>query len=167
MTRKHLEELFEYDRWATRKLFDVVSTLNAGQYEKDLGSSHGGIRGTLVHAYGAMVVWLKRWEGEHPTRPITEDDIPSFAVLRERWAALEDGLAAHLRGVSEAKLQAPLAYKNMKGEAFSTELWKQMQHLVNHGTYHRGQVVAMLRQLGVKPPTTDMIYFYLERGRHA
>ncbi|MBI4418665.1 MAG: DinB family protein [Ignavibacteriales bacterium] len=163
MTRELLGELFAYDGWATRKLLEVVATLSEEQYTRDLESSHGGIRGTLVHAYGAGEIWLKRWEGESPTALITEQDIPTFKLLAERWSVLEKKLEDFLKGVPDARLQAPLAYRNIKGEPISTELWKQMQHLVNHGSYHRGQVVAMLRQLGVKPVATDLINFYREQ----
>jgi uncharacterized damage-inducible protein DinB len=162
VTREQLGDLFAYDRWATRKLLEVVAKLSEEQYTKDLGSSHGGIRGTLVHAYGAGEIWLRRWEGESPTSLITEQDIPTFKLLAERWSMLEKKLEDFLKGVPDARLHAPLAYRNIKGEPISTELWRQMQHLVNHGSYHRGQVVAMLRQLGVKPVATDLINFYRE-----
>lgn len=50
--------------------------------------------------------------------------------------------------------------RTTKGEPYSHPLWQMMQHLINHGTYHRGQVTTMLRQLGVKPVATDLIAFY-------
>jgi uncharacterized damage-inducible protein DinB len=52
-----------------------------------------------------------------------------------------------------------IEYKNLKGDAFAKPVWEILLHVVNHGTYHRGQIAAMLRQLGHVPPSTDFIYF--------
>jgi uncharacterized damage-inducible protein DinB len=56
-----------------------------------------------------------------------------------------------------------IEYRNFKGEPFSSRLWPLVQHVANHGSYHRGQVAVFLRQLGVKPPTTDLVAFDRER----
>ena len=56
-------------------------------------------------------------------------------------------------------------YRSTRGDAFTTPLWQQLQHVVNHSSYHRGQVVTLLRQLGVDPIGTDLIAFYRGRDR--
>jgi len=65
--------------------------------------------------------------------------------------------------LTDERLSSVLIYKTMEGKQFSNILWQMMQHLINHSTYHRGQVVTMLRQLGVKPIGTDLITFYREK----
>ena len=57
-----------------------------------------------------------------------------------------------------------MRYVNLRGETWEYALWQQMLHVVNHASYHRGQVVTMLRQLGAPPPTTDFLVFYDEGG---
>ena len=57
-----------------------------------------------------------------------------------------------------------IEYRNFKGDPFSSRLWPLVQHVTNHGSYHRGQVAVFLRQLGLKPPTTDLVAF--DRERH-
>jgi uncharacterized damage-inducible protein DinB len=55
-------------------------------------------------------------------------------------------------------------YQNLKGETWRYPLWQQMHHVVNHSTYHRGQVVTMLRQLGAAAPATDLLVYYDQGG---
>jgi uncharacterized damage-inducible protein DinB len=160
MTLSDIKELFLFDEWATDRILEIVASLPEDQYSRDLRSSHGGIRGTLVHAYGAEWIWLERWKGGSPTALAREEDIPTFQQLVQRWSTLRQELNQFVASLSEERLALPHSYKDLKGNSYTQPLWQQMQHLVNHSTYHRGQVVTMLRQLGVKPVATDLIAFY-------
>jgi uncharacterized damage-inducible protein DinB len=162
MTVKECTALFTYDRWATNRLLETVATLTEEQYRKDLGSSFGGIRGTLVHIYGADWVWLQRWGGNSPSALIKEDEIPTLQMLKQRWDDLRSELDGFLGSLTEEKLQASLNYRDTKGVPYSLPLYQQLQHRINHSTYHRGQIVTFLRQLGAKPQGTDLILFYRE-----
>jgi uncharacterized damage-inducible protein DinB len=165
MTVNEIQTLFEFDKWATKRIFEIVAALNEDQYSRNLNSSHGGVRGTLVHAYGAEWIWLERWKGTSPTALINEEDIATFQLLQERWASLRVQMDQFSQSLTEDKLRSPLSYKDLKGNAYSQILWHQIQHLINHSTYHRGQVVTMLRQLGVKPVATDLIAYYRQLSR--
>ena len=68
-----------------------------------------------------------------------------------------------VNGVRQEDLDHVLEYRTLKFGAYRNPLWQSMQHLVNHGTYHRGQVTTLLRQLGAQPILTDLIHFYRER----
>ena len=160
MTLKDLQILFDFDRWATERILEVVATVADDQYAKNLNSSHGGMRGTLVHTYSADWVWLERWKGNSPTALIKEDDIPTFSLLKQKWDAVRAERDRFVQSLNEEKIRMPLSYKNLKGDPFTEPLWQQMQHVVNHSSYHRGQVVTMLRQVGVKPVATDLIAYY-------
>jgi uncharacterized damage-inducible protein DinB len=162
MTLKECKALFAYDRWATNRLLETVATLTEDQYRKDLGSSFGGVRGTLVHIYGADWIWLQRWKGNHPSVLTKEEEIPTLPMLKQRWEDLRTELEGFLGSLTEEKLQAPLNYKDTKGVPYSLPLYQQLQHRINHSTYHRGQVVTFLRQLGAKPQSSDLILFYRE-----
>ncbi|HEY5615455.1 MAG TPA: DinB family protein [Bacteroidota bacterium] len=160
MTLNDIKILFDFDKWATNRILEIVATLPEDLYSKSLNSSHGGIRGTLVHTFSADWVWLERWKGNNPTVFIKEEDIPTFPLLNERWAKLRNDMDGFVASLNEEKIQAGLSYKDMKGNPYTQLLWQQMQHLINHSTYHRGQVVTMLRQVGVKPVATDLIAYY-------
>ena len=163
MTLEEILTLFQYDEWATDRIFESVSSLSEAKHQENLKSSHGGIHGTLVHAYGADMIWLQRWKGSTPSASFTAEEIPNLESLKIRWKEYRTSLNNYLRSLTEAKLQAPLSYSDTKGIKHSEPLLQQMQHLVNHSSYHRGQIVTMLRQLGGKPQATDLIMFYRTR----
>src|SRR5687767_12035235 len=167
MTVKECKALFAYDRWATNRLLETVATLPEDQYGKDLGSSFGGVRGTLVHIYGADWVWLQRWRGNSPSALIKQEEIPTLQMLKQRWEELRTELDGFLGSLTEEKLQASLNYKDIKGNPYSLPLYQQLQHRINHSTYHRGQIVTFLRQLGAKPQATDLILYYRETAAQA
>jgi uncharacterized damage-inducible protein DinB len=160
MTKQDVLILLEYDRWASRHQLEVVSGLTEDQYLQDLKSSHGGIRGTLTHIYGAQRAWLARWNGNSPTSLIKADEIPTLPLLNEKWTTLWDELSEYVHSLTEEQLQQPLTYKDLKGNSHTQPLIHQLQHVFNHCTYHRGQITTMLRQLGVTPVATDLIGYY-------
>jgi uncharacterized damage-inducible protein DinB len=82
--------------------------------------------------------------------------------LRATLSAVEQEREAFLGGLSDADLGRSISYRTLGGQTFSDPLGSLMKHVVNHSTYHRGQVVTQMRQLGHKPPSTDLI-LYLRR----
>ena len=160
MTRQDILTLFEYDEWATDRTLESVSALAEGLYIGDLKSSHGGIHGTLVHIYSADQVWLARWKGSSFSTHVSVAEIPTLSLLKSRWKDYRLDLKAYLAGVTDSVLAAPFSYSDMKGNRHSEPLYRQMLHVTNHASYHRGQVVTMVRQIGGKPQSTDLINFY-------
>ncbi len=164
MTKQELRDLFEYDEWATVKVLQVVAGVPAEEYRKDLKSSHGGIHGTLVHTYGADEIWLARWTGQRPVSLPSAADISSLGALQEKWSDYRRRVEKFLDSLDEPELNSLLTYRDLKGNEYTQTLFRLMLHKVNHSTFHRGQVVAMLRQVGVKPPTTDLSAFFREKN---
>ncbi|HEX9615058.1 MAG TPA: DinB family protein [Bacteroidota bacterium] len=166
MTREEIAVLFDYDQWATKKLLDVIARIPEELYARNLGSSHGGLRGTLVHMIGAGDVWLKRWKGQGPTAQWNEGDFSTFSSIAEAWKSFAAAFDDYFKTVTDEQLSSPHPYRDMKGNPYKTVLWKQMHHLVNHGSYHRGQLVTMLRLSGVRPVGTDLIYYFREKEKN-
>jgi uncharacterized damage-inducible protein DinB len=161
--KQAMVRLFEYGEWANHRFLDAVAPLDAEAFGRDLKGSHGGIRGTLVHTYGAELIWHMRFNGSSPSSLPGEDRLQDLAALRERWTALEAERRSWLEGLGAAAGERVIEYSNFKGDRFSSKLWPLVQHVTNHGSYHRGQVAVFLRQLGLKPPTTDLVAFDRER----
>jgi uncharacterized damage-inducible protein DinB len=154
-----LLHVFDYDEWATMMLLDAVEQLDTVDIHKDLGTSFQSLHGTLVHLYGAQVVWLARWKGS-PTGLTRPDEISSLVDLRQRWRELYNEIRDYLRPLTNEQLQANFSYPDLTGKEWSHPLFQQIEHLAFHSMYHRGQVVTLLRQLGQTPPHTDLIVYY-------
>jgi len=166
LDKRDILTLFDFDRWATERVLEVAATLPEEQYTKNLNSSFDGVRGTLVHTYAADWIWLERWKGNSPTTLIREEDIPTLPSLQERWIGWRSQVDAFLHAVTEEQLRSPLSYTDIKGNPSTIILWQQMQHLINHSTYHRGQVTTLFRQLGIKAVGTDLINYYRLKAKN-
>ncbi len=162
MTLTEIRTLSEYDDWATERTLESASSLPESKYQENLKSSHGGIHGTLAHVCWADGLWLSRWRGSPPPG-LAADEMPTLDSLKGQWRLFRVDLQTFLGGLSDSKLAAPLLYSDTKGNRHEEPLYQQMLHRINHSSYHRGQVVTMLRQIGHKPIGTDMIAFFRER----
>ncbi len=171
-------ELFDYNAWANRTIFDAVAQLPDDQYLRDLKSSYGGIHGTLAHlksSYGgihgtlahivwAEQLWLHRWLGRpNPAVPQGED-LRSLGEVRARWEDVDAQRGRFVAGLSEARLDDTRLVKPSSGGEYVHSFRQMFRHFINHSSYHRGQIVTFLRQLGAKPPSTDLILYYRRRG---
>lgn len=163
MNATTIRELYAYNRWADGRILGAVATLTPEQFTRDLGSSHKSVRDTLAHMFSAVWTWLSRWQGSSPTVPLPASEFATFEQLRARAAAVEHDLDAFVRALTDASLLKPIDYRNYKGEPFRQPLGEMMLHVVNHSTYHRGQVTTLLRQLGAQPIETDLIVYYRSR----
>src|SRR5258708_40010379 len=113
-----------------------------------MGSSFGSVRDTLAHLYGAEWIWLERFQGRSPSSLPDTTQFKNMAELRERRSELETRLLGFVRGLTQTNLERGFEYKTLQFGVYSNQLWEWMQHLVNHGTYHRGKVTNLLRQQG-------------------
>jgi uncharacterized damage-inducible protein DinB len=164
MTVEDFRTLFEYNSWANHRTLDSCAPLTPEQFTRDMGSSFRSVRDTLAHIYGAEWTWLERWHGRIPTALPSAADFPDFGTLCARWSELERNLHAFIHSLTPAELRRIIKYKNTRGTPFEGPLEPMLNHVLHHSTYHRGQVVTLLRQLGAKPVDTGLIAFYRERA---
>lgn len=161
MTLQDLRTMLDYHYWARDRLLDALDPLSPEQFTRDLGSSFKSIRDTVAHTYAAEWAWHQRWLGQSPTALLQYDQFADVASVRAAWAALEAKMRAFLDELGEAGIARVFEYKLLNGQPGATPLWQMLQHVVNHASYHRGQVTTMLRQIGAAPAKSmDMIAFY-------
>jgi uncharacterized damage-inducible protein DinB len=150
--------------------------LPAELYAREMKSSHGGIHGTLAHIVGAERHWLTRWLRSRETTTLASsevasllasDQLASLSDLRVCGEKTGDEMARFLETLTDQTLQEAVTTTNAQGGTVVATYWQMIQHVVNHSSYHRGQIVTMLRQLGVQPPSTGLMRFYLETGKSA
>lgn len=159
-----IRHLFDYTEWANGLALDAAAQLSEEQLRQDFGISHGSIFGTLLHMAGAEWIWLERWHGRSPQGAEgwslwKAESCADLATLNERWGEVVKRRTGYLAELDESQLPANLSFKLMSGADGSLPLAGQLQHVVNHATLHRGQVVGMIRQLGITPPATDLLFF--------
>jgi uncharacterized damage-inducible protein DinB len=165
MTLQEIKLLHAYTAWANNRIFDAVAQLSDEQYMRDMKSSHGGIQGTLNHIVAAEKMWISRLVGKPDAKLMTVQEAPSLADLKAVWEKVGFGMAQFLGTMTDRKLQETFAVTYASGETLTYLYWQAIQHMVDHSSYHRGQIVTMMRQLGVKPPGTGLIGFYREVGK--
>ena len=163
MKPAEMRDLFAFNAWANHRVLTAAEALTAAQFTQPLGSSFSSVRDTLAHICGVEWVWLERMEGRSPSSIPEAKEYPDVATLRSRWAGIEKHWLEYVSRLDQAELDEEVDYKTLSFGAARDPRWQMMQHVVNHGTYHRGQVIAMLRQLGAKGASTDLIAFYRER----
>jgi len=162
MNQKDFQTLYNYNCWANARVHDTVAKLTEEQYTRDLSNSFGSVRDTLTHILAAEWIWLRRWQGESPKALLDPADFPDLATLRAKWMEVEREQMAFVNSLTDERLGTPVSYINTKGKTWTYSLWQMLQHVVNHSTYHRGQVTTMLRQLGAEPAATDFLLFFDE-----
>jgi len=157
--KRDVEYLYDYNRWANDRVFDAVSKLSPEQFVKDLNSSHRSIRDTLAHTLAAEWIWLERWKGTSPKALLSPADFPTLESLRVRWDQVEKEYGRYVEGMTDESLAGVISYTNTRGEEWEYPLGQMFQHVMNHSSYHRGQVTTMLRQLGAEVNPVDLLVF--------
>ena len=167
MNLSDIRHLFDYTEWANDLAMNAAANLSPEHLQRDFGISHGSILGTLRHMAGAEWIWLERWHGHSPLGPDawgpwTVEQCGGLPELRKKWQAISDRRHQYLAAVTDAELPRELGFRRINGDAYSLPLGHQMQHVVNHATLHRGQVVGLIRQSGSTPPATDLLFYLMK-----
>ena len=152
-----IRSLYDYHRWANRRLFDVAVGLGDA-VTRDMGKqwSTRTVKSMFAHLYGADALWLARWKGAPPVRLSGDADFATMVDLRTRWDLLEADQRAVVEGLDEADLARPVTYKNTSGEQFQVALGPSLQHVVNHATHHRSETATMITLISGSPPDTGI-----------
>jgi len=161
MNLQDLRTMLDYHYWARDRLLEAIERLTSEELNRDLGSSFKSIRETVVHTYAAEWAWHSRWQGQSPTALLTSEAFPDVTSIRVAWTGHEAKMRAFLEALGEAGISRVIEYKLLSQQPGSSPFWQMLQHVVNHASYHRGQVTTMLRQLGAQPAKSmDMIAYY-------
>ena len=157
MTSAEVHLHLRYSAWASRKLVEAVRSLPDTDFEKSVGISHGSLLGTLAHVLWADWLWFTR-----VVEPL-EQPAKTREALERAWPELQDKWIAWAERANDAELNRVVEYRSiLDGQMARTPAWQIVMHVVNHATLHRGQVMGMLRQMGIPPPHTDLMNFYRE-----
>jgi uncharacterized damage-inducible protein DinB len=162
MTLQEIKMLNAYNAWATNKIFEALEGLPPEETTRDMKSSHKSIHGTLTHLVGAEKIWLSRMTGTPDNAMLQTAEVPTIRDVKSMWEQTGFAAAKFLGGMTDRKLQETFTMSTSTGEKFTHVIAQAIQHVVDHSTYHRGQVITLMRQLGHTPPNTGMIRFLRE-----
>jgi uncharacterized damage-inducible protein DinB len=170
MNVREMQYLFVYTDWANGLILESAERLPIDDLLRDVHISHGSILGTMAHMAGAEWLWLERWHGRSHTGPDVwapwkAERCGGLNGLRASWSEIAENRRTYLERLTDEQLSRPLSFKRLNGENHAMPLVHQMQHVVNHATLHRGQVVGMIRQLGIIPPATDLLFYLMQPSR--
>ncbi len=152
-----LNELFAHNYWARDRQLQACAALSSEQFVRPLGNSFPSVRDTLVHLLAVEWLWLGRWRGRSPRLLLSPDAFPTLAAVRERWGEVELEMKQYLATLAEETLEQEITCTSTRGNTWTYALWRMIVHLLEHETYHRGQVTTLLRQLGFEPPKVDFL----------
>ncbi len=158
--KKMLAQYAAYNLWANQRIIEVINNMTDEQTNKEVISSFSGIQKTLLHLWDVENIWWQRlklteiqvWQSDSYTGSLMEltNNLLAQSKQWKEWIDL----------ATEAALEHEFIYKNSKKDQFKQPVYEMLMHLFNHQTYHRGQLITLIRQLGeTSIPNTDLISF--------
>ncbi len=156
----YFKEMAQYNVWANTKFISWVESLSEANLYHDLNGSFGSVFETVLHIVSAEKIWLERLSNQN--NPFLASEFKGkMPELIEIWKEKSAQLLQLVQRIPDHCLPQMISYQNLKGETLNQEVYKILGHVFNHGTYHRGQLTHMLRELKVQGlESTDLINFY-------
>ena len=152
------DKLFSYHKWATLACLEHVQTFGEELYQKKGGNSFASIEATVAHVIGVEKLWLLRMNGV--SNPVFEHfDVATLEKTIEAFMLLHAEMELFFASLSEEQWREILDYQNMRGDDFSASREEMLFTVVNHASYHRGQITSFLRQFGKEGIPLDYIYY--------
>lgn len=153
-----LQQYAAYNLWANKVIIQRITQVSEEQLNWEIISSFPSVYKTVVHLTNAEDLWWQRFRLIENPAWMSENFSGNFEDLTKEWLKLSQQWYDWVKDANEANLTHVFAYYNSKKEYFKQPVYEMILHLFNHQTFHRGQLVTMLRQLGIdKIPATDFI----------
>jgi len=163
MTPEQVRELYDFNAWANQRAFDACAALTPERFTRVIVSSYPSVRETLAHIVTGEWIWLELWLGRTHLAAERQNYAGQFtdvASIRAGWAEVEKERKRFLAGLTATDLDHVIEYRSLQGNRCAYSLRRMLQHVVNHSTYHRGQLTTLLRQLGAEPRATDYLRYF-------
>jgi uncharacterized damage-inducible protein DinB len=160
--RADLKLLWEYNTWANEQILAAAGRLSPAALQEPVASGHGTLFGTLLHILDTEYGWRMLVEQGAETPVLTEQEFPHLTALAERFMAEAAAMRGYLAALTDEGLAEPLRYA-VDGQQRERVRWHVLFHVVNHGTYHRGEAAAALTAGGASPGELDFTVFLSSR----
>lgn len=152
-------QYLKYNLWANSIITNLITEKALDVLDKEIPNSFPSLRKTLLHIWDAETIWLTRLK-KMPVTDWPSKDVSKHANVLLNLIKQSEDFIAYVESQEEAWLNTNCTYTNIKGETFSQPVYTIILHCMNHSTFHRGQIICMMRQLGFENlPPTDLITF--------
>ncbi|HEY6504928.1 MAG TPA: DinB family protein [Chitinophagaceae bacterium] len=148
MTKNYFIQLADYNIWANNIIHSWLGKITDEQWEQPIVSSFKNIAETTVHTAGAEKIWLERLNNVEMPVFLTSVFKGTKQEAIEIWKKTSLGLKSFIENFDETKMQDNVSFRRPNGNIYELEHYQIFAHVLNHSTYHRGQIVTMLRQVG-------------------
>ena len=158
-----------YTVWATTKLSQILENVDESLLKKETPSSFNTIEKTILHIWDAEIAWFKRLHGISITEWPSKDFKGDKTAMLAGWLQSGIDFKEYVEAQGPDYLAKQIDYKNTAGKPFSNTVEEIIYHVVNHGTFHRGQIITMIRAVGITQiagheelSSTDLITYLRE-----
>ncbi|HSP21395.1 MAG TPA: DinB family protein [Planococcus sp. (in: firmicutes)] len=151
-------KLFAYHQWATEECLKHVQSCREDLYARQGANSFASIEETTKHVIGVEKLWLQRMM-KNPKPTFEHFDVSTVEKAIEAFSLLHAEMDLYFASLTEEQWQETLDFRNMRGVDFSNTREEMLFTVINHASYHRGQVTSFLRQFGYSGIPLDYIYF--------
>jgi uncharacterized damage-inducible protein DinB len=159
------KSLIEYNIQSNQRVLAQLRDFPQHDFEKELGGSFPSLKLTIRHLLESDWIWLKRWQGEPLAMLPSHWNTNSVDSIQAIWAPIQDDIDSYFSICLPEQLDQNVRFTTKKGDTYALLLWQTINHVVNHGTYHRGQITNMVRMLGYQPVVTEMFLFFNENNQ--
>lgn len=166
MLKTHFIDLATFNTWANKKIIDFITlNINADLFDKEIVSSFPSVKKTIYHIWDAELIWLERLRG------VSLKDFPSKTFIGSaeegmlKFKQNSNALLELVFNSPERFFESSISFTATSGKSYNQEVTAILTHVINHSTFHRGQLITLFRQLGFSSgiPETDFIEFYREK----
>jgi uncharacterized damage-inducible protein DinB len=162
--KNEIRVMLEYAEWANERVLDAVGAMPIDAQERAFAGTFRSFRDAFAHVAGADWIWVERWKGESPAAQPDWATGGDLEVIRRQMRETSATRRAMLDATTEAQLDEVRTFQNLaRTRTWTLTLAEMLQHVANHATHHRGQIVSMMREAGATPPQTDYLLFASER----
>jgi uncharacterized damage-inducible protein DinB len=155
-----LKQYAAYNCWASQRILELILALPEEKQGAELPSSFNSLQKTVLHMWDAESIWWQRMKmQERFVRP-SENFMGAMPEVANGLLQQSKQWEEWVNTASDLSLDHVFQYYNSKKEPVKLHIYQLLLHVFNHGTYHRGQLINMLRQSGVEKLTqTDFVFF--------
>ena len=163
MNVEYIRALYDYNRWAHDRVWECALQLTNEQFTRNIGYSWGSVRNQFVHVMSVDARWFARLKGDPIPDHLQDTDYPTHETVRAKWDEVASYARSYLDVVTEDAISQNIVYNTRSGGPKSGFNWQILLHVVNHGTDHRAQILAMLHQLGAPTIAQDLMFYFWEQ----